>query len=167
MTTTDERLDRLEERVTRLESTPPAAEPAATDHAAVFWALEGLKARLPEPGGVLFTGAVTLEDGSRAEWQQGLVTGDALDGFGGDAASALAALAHPVRMVLLRELLRGPRTAGELGELEGLTTSGQIYHHLRQLVAVGWLRNASRGRYEVPTDRIVPLLVVITAVAGR
>lgn len=169
MTTVDERLHRLEERVARLEdATAPTrpGEPAPGGSHDVFWALEGLKARLADPGGVLFTGAVTLENGLRAEWQQGLVLGDALDGFGEDAAAALSALAHPVRLRLLRELLRAPRTAAELGELDDLGTSGQIYHHLRQLVAAGWLRSAPRGRHGVPTERVVPLLVVLAAVGG-
>lgn len=169
MTTVEERLDRLEERVARLEGTSAAAgpsEPAPGESDDVLWALHGLESRLPEPGGVLFTGTVTLEDGRRAQWQQGLVLEDALEGFGEDAAAALAALAHPVRLRLLRELLREPRTAAELGELDGLATSGQIYHHLRQLVAAGWLRNASRGRHGVPIERVVPLLVALAAV-GR
>lgn len=168
MSTVDERLDRLEARVARLEHgspTGPAAEATPTDHDEVFWALEGLKARVPDPGGVMFTGAVTLEDGIRAEWQQGFVLDDALGGLDGDAATTLAALGHPVRLALLRELLRAPRTAAELGELEGVATSGQIYHHLRQLVAAGWLRNAPRGQFSVPVERVVPLLVVIAAVA--
>jgi len=47
-----------------------------------------------------------------------------------------------------------------------LGTSGQVHHHVRQLVAAGWLRPTARGRYEVPVDRVVPLLVAWAA-AGR
>lgn len=57
----------------------------------------------------------------------------------------------------------GVRSVTELGNSEGLGTSGQLYHHLRQLVSAGWLRTAGRGRYEVPVARIVPLLVIVTA----
>jgi hypothetical protein len=42
-------------------------------------------------------------------------------------------------------------------------TTGQLYHHLRQLVAAGWLRTSLRGRYAVPADRIVPLLALLAA----
>ncbi len=52
--------------------------------------------------------------------------------------------------------------AGLVG-IDGFGTSGQLYHHLRQLVAAGWLRTAGRGRYEVPPARVVPLLVVLAA----
>lgn len=40
-----------------------------------FWALEGLHARVPEPGAVMIVGDVTLAAG-RARWQEGVVTRD-------------------------------------------------------------------------------------------
>jgi hypothetical protein len=52
------------------------------------------------------------------------------------------------------------------GELDVVGTSGQLYHHLRPLLGAGWLCQAARGRYEVPHDRVVPLLVVVAA-TGR
>ncbi|HWV83833.1 MAG TPA: helix-turn-helix domain-containing protein [Capillimicrobium sp.] len=162
--TLDQRVARLEERVDRLERAPAPAAPDAIDRSATFWALEGLKAQMPEPGGVLFTGAVTLADGHRAEWQQAFTTPQVLDGFGPQAASDLSALAHPVRLLILRELLEGERTTAQLAEHEQLGTSGQIYHHLRQLVAAGWLRTTTRGVYRVPTERVVPLLTILAAV---
>jgi hypothetical protein len=56
--------------------------------------------------------------------------------------------------------------AGQVAELlepDGLGTTGQIYHHLRQLVSAGWLETTGRGRYQVPPPRFIPLLVVVTA----
>jgi DNA-binding transcriptional ArsR family regulator len=159
------RLAELEARVARLEEASTGAPVAASDSTATFWALEGLKERLPDPGGVLFTGAVTLEDGRRAEWQQAYPRDAVLDSLG-DQAAALSALAHPVRLLILREMLRGERGAAELGAHERLGTSGQTYHHLRQLVAAGWLRSTGRGRYAVPAERVIPLLVALAAVTG-
>nr|WP_260255900.1 helix-turn-helix domain-containing protein [Streptomyces sp. 840.1] len=80
-----------------------------------------------------------------------------------DAAESFAALGHPVRLRLLREILGGRRTAAELAALDETGTTGQIYHHLRQLTGAGWLHTTGRGRYEVPGVRVVPLLVVLTA----
>ncbi|MEJ8635931.1 ArsR family transcriptional regulator [Streptomyces sp. NPDC006475] len=161
----------LEERVAALERRLAALEQA--DRAAPrlgegdFWALEGLKEQLAEAGaqtgGVLFTGAVRLPTQEQYEWQYGLLSEQLLDGDWSDAADSFAALGHAVRLRLLREILGGRRTAAELTELEGLGTTGQIYHHLRQLTAAGWLHTASRGRYEVPGARVVPLLVVLAA----
>ncbi|MFD9909941.1 ArsR/SmtB family transcription factor [Streptomyces sp. NPDC059063] len=161
----EERVADLERRIAALEGAGPAA-PAVTD--GDFWALDGLKAQLAglgaEDGGVLFTGAVRLPTGERYDWQYGQVTGDVLDADPAVAAESFAALGHPVRLRLLREILGGRRTAAELAALDGIGTTGQIYHHLRQLTAAGWLQTTGRGRHEVPAGRVVPLLVALSAV---
>ncbi len=54
-------------------------------------------------------------------------------------------------------------TLSELNAHERLGTTGQPYHHLRQLVAAGWLRAGGHGRYDVPGERVVPLLVILAA----
>lgn len=163
----DERVRELERRVEALEAAAPSRVPAPPDEeAAPFWALEELKVRVGPPGAVLFTGSVQLPTKERAEWQQGATTEALLAADWALGADVLAALGHQVRLVLLQEVLRGRRTVNELGAVEGLGTSGQLYHHLRQLVAAGWLRSTGRGRYEVPATRVVPLLVAI-AVAQR
>ena len=80
-----------------------------------------------------------------------------------EAAAALAGLGHPVRLRLLQAVLRGQRGATDRGAVEGLATSGQLYHHLRELQAAGWLRSVGRGRYEVPPARVIPLLTTVVA----
>ncbi|MFF3019595.1 ArsR/SmtB family transcription factor [Streptomyces sp. NPDC057939] len=169
----DDRVAALERRLAALEARGDARpEPAPTG--GDFWALEGWKARLAEAGdaagagGVLFTGAVTLPTGERYEWQQAAVTEDVLDpgAEAGRTADSLAALGNPVRLRLLREILAGRRTAAELTALDGVGTSGQVYHHLRQLTAAGWLHTTGRGRHEVPAGRVVPLLVLLSAAIG-
>ncbi|MGA4840964.1 ArsR/SmtB family transcription factor [Streptomyces sp. G45] len=166
----EERVAELERRVAALEvaegpegARPPS--PEAVDGA--FWALDGLKAQLAglgaADGGVLFTGAVRLPTGQRYEWQYGQVTPDVLGEDLAAAAESFAALGHPVRLRLLREILGGRRTAAELAELDDLGTTGQIYHHLRQLTGAGWLQTGGRGRHEVPAGRVVPLLVALSA----
>ncbi|MDI9886762.1 winged helix-turn-helix domain-containing protein [Streptomyces sp. HNM0645] len=160
----EERVAELERRMAALELSEPRAPVAAE---ADFWALEGLRGQLAradaETGGVLFTGAVGLPTGERYEWQIGALTEELLAGDWSDLADSFAALGNPVRLRLLREIVGGRRTAAELAELEGLGTTGQIYHHLRQLTAAGWLHTAGRGRYEVPGARVVPLLVALAA----
>jgi hypothetical protein len=148
--------------------TGPPAGPAGTGgpDPEVFWALAGLRTRAPaaEGGAVLFAGVVRTPDGATWEWQEAHPAADLLDRSWEDAGAALEALASPVRMLLLREVLHGRNTAAELAELAEFGTSGQVYHHLRRLVAAGWLRSAARGRYVVPPERIVPLLTAIAAV---
>jgi DNA-binding transcriptional ArsR family regulator len=78
-------------------------------------------------------------------------------------AGALAALGNPVRLTLLQQILRGNSTVSALSEVQGLGTSGQIYHHLRQLTAEGWLHSPSRGVFAVPPTRVVALLAILAA----
>lgn len=165
-----ERLAELEQRVAKLERDATAA-PASTAELTrdAFWALDGLRERLPAEGAgaVLFTGVVDLPTGEHYEWQNGARVDDLVpagaDRDWGDGAAALAALGHPVRLQLLHAILHGTRTAAELTALDGVGTTGQIYHHLRQLSATGWLRTTSRGHYAVAPERVIPLLVVLAA----
>ncbi|HEY8481946.1 MAG TPA: ArsR family transcriptional regulator [Spirillospora sp.] len=158
-----ERIARLEERVTLLEQSRADSETEPPARGETLWALYGLKDRVDDPGAVLFTGSVTLPPGEHYEWQEGHLTGELLADDWSQAADTLAALAHPVRLLLLREILHGARTTAELAAHEQLGTTGQLYHHLRQLVAAGWLRTTARGRYSVPGERVVPLLAVLAA----
>ncbi|WP_425839380.1 ArsR/SmtB family transcription factor [Streptomyces fractus] len=161
----------LEERVAELERRMAGLENAGAPASAVgegdFWALDALKERHPvtrdADGAVLFTGAVRVPTGHRYEWQSGSLTEPLFDSDWSDTAESFAALGNPVRLRLLREILGGLRTAAELAALEDIGTTGQIYHHLRQLTGAGWLHTPERGRYEVPAGRVVPLLVVLAA----
>ena len=161
-----QRVAALERRLAALENATTTETSSAAPAADDCWALEGLKDRLAdEPdtadGGVLYTGAVRLPTGAQHEWQHELLTEHLLDIDWAEAAEVFAALGHAMRLRLLREILGGRRTATELTGLDDVGTSGQIYHHLRQLTAAGWLRQAGRGRYEIPETRLVPLLVAL------
>lgn len=160
----------IEERLTALEETvAPAPDPS--DHpASRFWVLDGLRddaAALPG-GAVVYAGHVTLPTGEEYSWQR---THGAEQSRGDEdsddaAASALVALAHPVRLRLLRAVLAGCTTTAALAALPGLGTTGQLHHHLRQLAGAGWLRTTARGSYAIPADRVVPLHVVLAAVSA-
>ncbi|MFJ4362199.1 ArsR/SmtB family transcription factor [Streptomyces massasporeus] len=160
----------LEQRVADLERRLAALEGAQRTAPRIdgsdFWALNGLREQLTEAGeadgGVLYTGAVRLATGEEYAWQMTALTQDVLEGDWTTAAESFAALGHPVRIRLLREILGGRRTAAELAELDEVGTTGQIYHHLRQLTATGWLHTTGRGRHEVPPGRVVPLLTALT-----
>ncbi len=164
------RVAALERRLDAVDSAPPAAPPSRvpgdTGAAAApetFWALDGLRSRAGQHSAVLFTGAVTLPDAQTYQWQQGADADALLDADWDSAAEPLSALGHPVRLAVLRQVLAGRRTTAEIVALDQIGTTGQLYHHLRQLTAAGWLRSSGRGRYEVPSTRVVSLLVILTA----
>lgn len=160
----------LDERVAALEAAPirVAAQEASSpiDEGDTFWALTGLRSRLPEDpstaaGEVMLVGSLTLPTGAEVSWQQGLGTQGLLETDWSDQSSVLGALGHPVRLELLRHILLGTHATADLVEMESLGTTGQLHHHLRQLVATGWVRQSGRGSYEIPASRVVPLLACL------
>ena len=170
----EERLDRLESANAPTPATSPVTSPAPTPTATAasdssntpdgdpYWVLTGLEERHPDDDVVLFAGTFPVGDGGY-RWQYGLPTASILDGDFADAAPALSALAHPVRLTLLQAVLAGTHQTAELSALPGIGTSGQVYHHLNQLAAAGWLRSPRRGRWEVPGERTIPLLALLMA----
>lgn len=171
------RLAALEQRVAALEAPPPLARgplaPAAPDgpHGLAqptapgpedrYWLLSGLRRQLPAgEGGVAFGGLFESPEG-QLQWQIGLSQTDLLAQPWESAAPVFAALGHPVRLKLLRALLDGVGAVQALALLEGLGTSGQVYHHLRDLEAAGWVHPPRRGHYAVPPARVIPLLTLL------
>jgi len=159
----ERRVSALEAQDSRRTTSTPASDHAGVLDAERFWALSGLQERIGPGSAVLFTGSVNLPGDRSYVWQQGVDAGELLDADWDQAANPLAALGHPIRLKLLREILNGAGTAAEIGATEGVGTSGQLYHHLRELAAAGWLTSRARGRYEVPAGRVIPLLVTIAA----
>ncbi len=80
-------------------------------------------------------------------------------------AQALATLGHPSRLVLLRAMLQHARTSQELQAMLGVSSPGQLYHHLKELLAAGIVTQTRRSRYEVAARQVVPVLVVLAAAA--
>lgn len=167
----------LGERVSELESGAAERPASVADSAASvrpgndFWALNGLEALRDqhpelESGVVMLVGSLSLPTGEPVAWQEGMSSEGLVDGDWSVQANVLAALSHPVRLELLRQVLIGVRTTAELAKVDSLGTTGQLHHHLRQLLAAGWLRQSGRGSYEVPPAKVVPLLASVLA-AGR
>jgi len=168
------RLSELERRVALLEDErgerPPPRPIVDTD---TFWALARLAERTgPEfdrdgvAGSLLYAGRATTPGGGALIWQaEHPLPGVLAEGWE-DAAVVLAALGNPVRLEIVRRLLLGGETVQELQEIPGLGTSGQLYHHLRDLQAAGLVTQRRRGRYGVAADKVVPALIIIAAAAN-
>ena len=159
----------LTARVAAMETTTPASgagdsTSSPTADGDIFWALNGMKERSPDSSGVMLVGALTTADGP-VEWQEGRDPSTLLETNWGDHAAAFAALGNPVRLELLRHILNGTHRTADLAALDDLGTTGQLHHHLRQLVAAGWVRQSGRGAYEIPAGRVVPLLACLVGVS--
>ncbi len=167
----DDRIGALERRVAALEGEPaPGPEPEGDR----WWLLEHLArnagpafARDGVAGSVAYGGRVRAPGTGEIVWQMEHPASDVLEGDLDAAAAVLAALGHPVRLNILRRIALGAQTVGELQELAGTGTSGQIHHHLRQLRAAGLIVQQRRNHYAIPADRVVPVLVAVAAALGR
>jgi DNA-binding transcriptional ArsR family regulator len=170
------RLAALEERVKRLERQHAAEDAAPARHLAPappgegFWALDVLRQRSGAPfedgdvaGSLAFAGVARAPGVGQVIWQEEHPLPAVLADGWADAAGALSALGHPVRLELVRRLLAGAHTTNELAEIPDLGTSGQLYHHLRELQAAGLVVQRRRNDYAVPADRVILCLVLVAA----
>ena len=122
----------------------------------------GLEQRVG-PRAIAYAGSLARDDGP-VRWQLTHDSDQLLELDWTALAPALGALGHPARLRILQLIARGEAaTAADLADTPGLGSTGQIYHHLRQLVGAGWLRATTKGRHEVPPERLVPLLVILGA----
>jgi hypothetical protein len=113
-------------------------------------------------GAVSFTGAARI-GGSEVLWAAEHGLPEVWDAELGDLARLLAALGHPARLALVRAVLAGAATSQELAATAGAGSTGQLYHHLKDLIAVGVVEQAGRNRYRIEPAKVVPLLVILAA----
>ncbi len=78
----------------------------------------------------------------------------------------LAVLASAPRLALYRAALGGPVTSAELMAAAGLNTTGQLYHHLRELLGVGLMMQEGRDRYVLVQDRLAATCAILGAALG-
>ncbi|MEW6059695.1 MAG: helix-turn-helix domain-containing protein [Actinomycetota bacterium] len=78
-------------------------------------------------------------------------------------ARVLTALANGTRLRIVGELMHGPVSTGELAERLDQPSSGQLFHHLKELLAAGVIHQPVRGTYALRRQHAVPLLAVLSA----
>ncbi len=78
----------------------------------------------------------------------------------------LAALASMPRLALYRAVLEHPATSGELMKAAGLNTTGQLYHHLRELIGAGLIAQEGRDRYALVPERLPAARTILGAALG-
>jgi DNA-binding transcriptional ArsR family regulator len=64
-------------------------------------------------------------------------------------AHVLGVLGNEVRLAILRELLGGPKTVIQLTESLGMQTTGQAYHHLKELQRAGYVAEKKSDKYSI------------------
>lgn len=117
------------------------------------------------PAGTVTYAGVAQFGADRLAWQMTHAVPDLLGLDDGLLARQLAAIASPVRLRILRELAGGPLQTHELQARLDEPSAGQLYHHLRELLATGLVNQPRRSVYQVPDRVVIPLLALI-ACAG-
>lgn len=82
-------------------------------------------------------------------------------------ATDIAALGSPVRLEIISLCTDGPIKVRDLAEKLGKGTTGQVYHHLRQLSVAGWLRPSGKSSYTINEERLDHLLAILCSTARR
>ena len=78
-------------------------------------------------------------------------------------APVFGGLASPARIGLLYALINGLRTSQQLREVLDAPSAGQLYHHLRELLAAGLIVQPARSVYQIPPAKIVAVTVAVSA----
>jgi hypothetical protein len=171
------RLRELEARVTRLEHAQPSPQPAPADATkahrgrarsslALVDELRRSAHASPEEnaGSVVYAGACRIGAEEYVYVREHGVP--ALLGTDpGKAARLLSSLGNPARLSLLLQLLAAEQSSADLQGLLGEGSTGQLYHHLRELQVAGLLVQPRRGVYRLAPHAAVSLLTIVAAAA--
>ncbi|WP_117210879.1 ArsR/SmtB family transcription factor [Allorhizocola rhizosphaerae] len=139
-------LAELKKRVDRLEGrAAPAAAPTADD---------------PH---VTYSGTGPWRGGP-VVWQ--IIRGwtDVLAETGDRSATLFSALASTPRLRIVLELMDGEvLTTADLARRLDQPSTGQLFHHLKELLAAGVIYQPGRGAYAIRREHAVPLLAMLCA----
>ncbi|TDC60966.1 transcriptional regulator [Micromonospora sp. KC207] len=167
----DNRLDELERRIAHLEnqidgaSTPERTARTANPLTGVLHAWHREAEEQSLPGTLGYAGYVADRE---LLWARQVPLAELLPADWGPAVGILESLGSLPRLALLGALLReGRRTNVDLqealGAIQGDTTSGQLYHHLRALQGAGLIVQRRRGEYDLAPQAVIPILTILAA----
>ena len=83
------------------------------------------------------------------------------------AEKVLSCIGSNDRLMILRALLKRPMTVAELVNECGYNTTGQVYHHLKPLVAADLIeldKGAAKGTYVVKAHRVHGIIMLLEGI---
>ena len=105
----------------------------------------------------------------QSTWIKDAIDTDALLGLIEDstAEKVLACIGSRDRLNLLLTILRKPRTVAQLVEECGFTSTGQVYHHLKPLIAADLVAEDGhiRGTYVIVSHRVQGILMLLAGIS--
>jgi len=120
-------------------------------------------------GSITYLG-VFASGGYQSNWIQNTLNTDDLLNLieNKSAATVLQCIGNNDRLTLLLALLRTPMTVAAMVEKCGFNTTGQVYHHLKPLIAadlVFEVEQAERGVYTVKPHRVQGIIMLLAGIS--
>lgn len=176
----EERIEVLERRLRAVEEALPGSRPTRESRRQAVGVDVDLLERLGRvnheaelAGSVAYAGSVRLgspddPEARRAVWQRDHSTRELLEDVSTDLeveslTAALGAIAHPVRLRIALALCVRAHNRREIAAIIDAASTGQLYHHLRELVQAGIVVQPRRGSYRVDPPKIIPVLTLAAA----
>jgi hypothetical protein len=120
-------------------------------------------------GGITYLGVFT-SGGRQSNWIKNTVNTDDLLALieNKSASTVLHCIGNNDRLNLLLAILRTPMNVAAMVEKCGFNTSGQVYHHLKPLMAadlVFEIDQAERGVYAVKPHRVQGIIMLLAGIS--
>jgi DNA-binding transcriptional ArsR family regulator len=146
------------------EASPPAPKSVSGDLAivqSIIDDLDDIEDGALGDGTILYVGAGNVAGGTVA-WQMDRPWRELTGVDPTSIARLLGALGNAQRLHVVQLLVDGPKSTAELTTRLDDPSSGQLFHHLKELLAAGVIYQPERGTYALHKQHIVPLLTVIS-----
>lgn len=121
-----------------------------------------------QTGSITYLGVFT-SGGRQSNWIRNELNTDVLLALieNKSASTVLQCIGNNDRLTLLLALLRTPMTVATMVEKCGFNTTGQVYHHLKPLIAadlVFEVEQADRGVYAVKPHRVQGIIMLLAGI---
>lgn len=121
-----------------------------------------------DTGNITYLGVFASGGNQSCWWKKG-VSGNELLALAenGTAKSVLACIGSQEKLNILTTLLRKPSTVAQLVEKCGFGSTGQVYHHLKPLLAADLIHelHTRKGFYEVSAHRVQGIAMILCGIA--
>lgn len=119
-------------------------------------------------GLVTYLGVYT-SGGRQSNWIRNAVPADKLLSLigSGVASKVLACIGNANRLAILLEILRGPKTVAMLVEKCGFGSTGQVYHHMKPLLAADVVveDEQQKGVYVIQPHRVQGIIMLLAGIS--
>lgn len=112
---------------------------------------------------------VYISGGQQANWIRNAIPADELLSLieSGVASKVLTCIGNTNRLAILLEILRGPKTVAKLVEKCGFGSTGQVYHHLKPLLAADLVveDEQQKGVYIIQPHKVQGIIMLLAGIS--